>query len=167
MPGRPADLDAPETVREDSETHLHFREGGERLATVTVRHRTASADRVPVGVHLWHRQGTRVESVGLELRSPPGGAGTPAPVYLEVPGGNPFPDLSYRTDRRNGATLVDIDDLGAQGEGTFSLAFLVLPRERDGPVEVRVRTAFTLSAGALSRYRGVGATTVGAGGEQA
>jgi hypothetical protein len=162
--GSPTSLPAPEeTVEDDGETHLRFSESGERIATLSVMPRGARTDGsvVPATTSLAHRDGTKVTSLTLELRSPPSGGGVPADVAVTIPQWKPAPSVELSSAVSDGA-VVDIQDMGGQGEGTVTLDFFVQPTG-ELPVELLVDVTFTLREGKGvlgGRFEGDGRTEV-------
>lgn len=124
-------LDNPTVEREnDGETHLVYKTDQEELATVTIqpgRERyTGSGDgSLPVDVSLWHRDETKIESLRLKLRAPPSGAGVPAQIALTAPAWNPHPSIQFYTDRDDGGMILEIDEMGEQGDGTITFEFIL------------------------------------------
>lgn len=124
-------LDDPEFEREeDGETHLRYSTDGNDLLTVTVQpgrqRQPADGDvTLPVDVSIWHRTETTIASLRLKLRAPPSGADVPAQIALTAPPWNPHPSIELYTDRRDGGTIMEIDDMSAQGDGTATFEFIV------------------------------------------
>lgn len=124
-------LSDPTEEREtDGETHLIYTRDGERLATLTVqpgrqRYAGSAGGQIPVDVSVWHRDRTKIERLTLGLRAPPGGPGVPARVALLTPQWKPHPSVQLYTDRRDGETVLGIDDTGEQGDGTVTFEFLL------------------------------------------
>lgn len=142
---RETTLHSPEERTEDDETHLVYREDGDRVATVSYlgRQRVASPPPYGLWVHLGHEESTTVDALRVELDTAPGRRPKPA-VYLQTPEGHPYPEMHYRTDADTGAAVVDVPDTGSQGAGSMSLEFLVAPLSGE-PVTVAGRTTATLS----------------------
>lgn len=125
---RETTLDEPEERREDDETHLVYTDGDDEVATVSYMRRQRVGNPPPYGlwVHVGHDESTTVDALRVELDAPSSQRPKPR-VYLEAPGGHPYPRMHYHTTAETGAVVVDVPDTGDQGSGSMSLEFLVSP----------------------------------------
>lgn len=141
---RETTLHSPEERHEDDETHLIYRDGGERVAEVSYLRRQRIGSPPPYGlwVHVGHAESTTVDALRVELDAAPGQRPEPE-VYLQTPGGYPYPEMHYHSDVETGAAVVDIQDTAEQGSGSMSLEFLVAPLS-DGAVTVVGETSVRL-----------------------
>ena len=157
-------LGRPEERLDDDgrEKHLVFREGGDRIAVISLDQRThpeSSTDSFGLRLYVAHGYGgdeadgpaTTVDSFRFDLRAPPASVKPPARVFLASPEGGPWPDLTFETVEDNW-TRIALEDVGELGEGTIGLTTIVDPLAVAAE-EVGVRAAVTLSEG------GIGATT--------
>lgn len=124
-------LDDPTVEREnDGETHLIYRTEQAELATVTIqpgkeRYAGSGDGTLPVDVSLWHRDETTIESLRLKLRAPPSGTGVFPQIALTTPAWNPHPSIQFHTDRDDGGMILEIDEMGDQGDGTMTFEFIL------------------------------------------
>lgn len=115
----------------DGETTLQFQtDGGDEVGSLTIRPGTQrysghGGELVPVDVAITHRDGTAIDGLTLGLRAPPGGAGAPAEVALQTPFGTPHPSMDLYAAPDDGGTVLSIDEMGEQGDGTLVLKFLL------------------------------------------
>lgn len=131
------DLGVPEEELNDDgrEKHLVYTRDSERQAVVTIQQRSRQPsldERLPLRLHVWHREGLRTERMAFRLRAPPTVGNVPADVYLRVPHGGPWPEFDLRRDD-DLWTVIAVDDLGDLGSGSLRLDLIVDPTT--GPVE--------------------------------
>lgn len=139
-----------EEVEADGETHLSFETDGDRLATLTVQPPNHGSIPIPVDVSIGHRETTTITDLEHNLRAPPGGSGVPAQIALTAPQWQPHPPVQLYNSQ-DGGTVLDIDDMDEQGEGTVSFEFFVAPVE-DVPSELLVEATIGLTErGVLGR----------------
>lgn len=133
-------LSNPAETREADEVVLHFGGQGDPVARSTIQSwGTPLTGRIlPMRYYMWHRDGTTVESVTLSIRSPPAGHEVPASVFLAVPQNGEIPDITLESDPDTGTPVIDIEDLGIMGGGTFGLEFYIEPTVRTDPLPVRI-----------------------------
>lgn len=145
-----------EEQTDDSDVNLNFRtESGEKVATITVipgrqRYSGHSGTQIPVKIAITHGDATKVESVRLDLRAPPTstGAGSPAEVAFTSPFAKPHPSIELYTDPDDVSTILDIPEMGEQGDGNMVFDFL-LTGVRDATTELSVDAAVELSEGGV------------------
>lgn len=115
----------------NGETSVQFHaDTGDRVTTLTIRpgknrYSGHSGQQIPVDIALTHPETTTVTDVRFSLRAPPSGAGAPAEVAVETPFGTPYPSLDLYASPDDGATVLAIDDMGENGEGTVLFKFLL------------------------------------------
>lgn len=130
--GSPTTISNPTREQDpDGDTSLQFRtEEGDQVATLTVqpgrrRYSGPGGGQVSVDVAITHPDETQITGLQLALQAPPVGAGAPAEVALKTPFGTPHPAIDLYAAPDTGATVLAIDDLGAQGDGTVVFQFLL------------------------------------------
>jgi hypothetical protein len=113
---------------------------------------TVDGDRIDLSTEIWHREGTRVESVTLELSMPPTDATAEVAVVSPVEGdSSPPPELSLYTPEDRQGTAVEITDLDDLADETIStLDLVVRPGPETDPVLFVHATIELASAGVLS-----------------
>lgn len=155
--GSPTTISNPEEQQaDDGETTLVFRtDGGTEVAALTVqpgRRRDGGAGgQAPVDVAITHDDETTITGLELTLRAPPGGADTPAEIALTTPFGTPHPSIELYADPQGAGTVLAIDDMGEQGDGTVVFQFL-LAGLRDTVSELTVDATVELAGrGVLTR----------------
>jgi hypothetical protein len=136
----PTDLDDPRLKRDDGEVRFGFGEPGDEIARSTVMYSDPpnSGLVVPMRYLMWHREGTTVESLDLQIRSPPAGHEPPASVFLAIPQNADIPDVRLYSARDTKTRIVEIPDLGIMGEGTFGLDFYLEPTVETAPLPVHL-----------------------------
>jgi hypothetical protein len=116
----------------DGETSLQFRaDNGHDVATLTIRpgekrYTGHGGQQIPVDIALTHSEQTTVTDLTLSLRAPASGPGAPAEVAVETPFGTPHPTLELYASPDDGATVLAIDDMGENGDGTVLFKFLLM-----------------------------------------
>ncbi|SFC24675.1 hypothetical protein SAMN05444422_10646 [Halobiforma haloterrestris] len=138
-------LSRPETEAEETETHLVYRDDGDRLATVSLLERFRDEPRTPYGIrlHVWHREGTRFEEVRYELR--PIGVGRPPEFSLTRPGGSSWEPIRFSAGEDPETTVLAVSDLGFRSRGSVTFDLLVEPRDED-PFDLRLDVDATLES---------------------
>jgi len=115
----------------DGETTLSFQaDDGNQVASLTARpaeQRFSShgGQQIPVDIAITHPEGTTIRDLTLSLRAPPSGTGV-TEVAIETPFGTPHPSLDLYEAPDDGASVLTIDDLGKNGDGTVLFKFLLL-----------------------------------------
>ncbi|WP_101295434.1 hypothetical protein [Halegenticoccus soli] len=138
-------LSDPDTENDGDETHLTFRRGDELLLVTTIRHDVYEDDRFhPLRVSAWHADGTGLDGFRYRFAVLPDDPEHASEVYLNAPGGPEFPEVHFRNDR-NGRTIVEVDDLGAQGQGTLTTELVLQTVGDRPPRKLAVDVEFELS----------------------
>jgi len=105
-------------------------DGGDEVASLTVqpgqrRYSGAGGGQVPVDVAITHGDETTIIGLELTLRAPPSGADTSAEIALKTPFGTPHPSLELYAHPNGDGTVLAVDEMGEQGDGTVVLQFLL------------------------------------------
>jgi hypothetical protein len=142
------------TVHADSPRRrsLSFTADGEEVGSLGV---SGSLDDgvIDLGTEIWHREGTRIESIALGVWMPPADASSTAEaaevaVVSPVEGdSSPPPDVSLSTPRREPGTLVEVDDLDDLADETISTLDLVVRPGAETEPRVVVDAALELREG--------------------
>lgn len=120
-------LHSPERTDEPDGAYWTFHDGGEQLLNAGLEYGTPFENGfVPLQFHTWHREGTHLESLRIELRFGRPAGGVPPDVYLDTFDSSPDPTINF-SDDDSGATVLDIPDLGPVGRGSITLNFIVRP----------------------------------------
>ena len=133
-----------------AERHATFFHDGAEVLTISVLASPYTAADPGPAMHrllvsVAHPQETHVDAVAVDIRFPGTGTGR---VYLEVPGGNPYPPIDVNRPLNDGGSdrRIAIADMGLQGEGTVAFEFLVRPDgATDQPVQLSVAVETTVS----------------------
>jgi len=75
---------------------------------------------VPVKFSIWHLQGTELDSLSLVFSSI-----DPFSLALETPEGLPWPSMNFHKTSDGRGVVLEVADLGFQGEGTVTLDFIL------------------------------------------
>jgi len=99
---------------------IEFEAGGSEVGHLGVDG-GVDGDTVELGTEIWHREGTRVESITLELWMPPNDATAEVAVVSPVEGdSSPPPALSLYTPEDRQGTAIEITDLDDLADETIS-----------------------------------------------
>lgn len=146
-----------EQQADDGETNLRFQaDDGTEVATLTVqpgrkRYSGVGGGQMSVDVAITHGDETTITGLELTLRAPPSGADSPAEVALRTPFGTPHPSMELYAHPEGEGTVLAIDEMGEQGDGTMVLQFL-LTGLRDAVSELKVDATVELAGrGVLGR----------------
>lgn len=137
----PRAISDPAISHEEGEVVMGFGESGDQIARSTIMY-----DGNPPGsemvaslkFRMWHRGGTTVESLRLGLRGPPSGPKPPASVFVAVPDNARFPEVALYSAPDSSARVIEIEDLGTLGRGTFGLDCFVVPYVDQRPLPLRL-----------------------------
>lgn len=102
-------------------------------------------------VELGDREGIRINSVTVSIRFT---RNDPGEVYLETPGGIPFPPIYFqRLTGGEYGSVLEIPDTGTQGDGSMSLPFLVsLPEDEADLLTVDIDAGLSETGFPWKRY---------------
>ena len=144
------DLEDPTVETDADETHLTYRQGGERLAVTSLDYGTGRpGGLVELRLSIWHRRDTTLTDLAVTIRRREPTATRPE-VYVGGVSGE-FPPIAQRIDPESDGRQLVVEDLSPVGEGTVTLGLFVRHFE-DWPVDLTVDVAYGLSAGVLERY---------------
>lgn len=128
IPGRTRELRSPRRTDESDGAYWTFTTGDERLLIAGIEFGVPPAsDLIPLQFNTWHREGTHLERLRIELRFGRPVSGVPPDVYLDTFDTSPDPRFDFHDDPDSGTTTLDVPDLGPVGVGSLSLNFLVQP----------------------------------------
>lgn len=143
-------LSAPEVSKEESETHLTYREGSERVATTSIQYGPIGAGNpIPVRLSIWHREGTTVTDLTVTVRNRDP-TGIRPDVYVGGFSGS-FPPITHDVDPDTDGRVLEIPDLRPVGEGTVTLDCFVRGFG-EWPLDLAVDVEYGLDAGVAKRY---------------
>lgn len=139
-----------EEVIENGEKHVVFYEDGDRILTFSFMYHDEYIIReegcsgmIPLKLAVWHRGGTHIDSMRIEIQLPKPALEHPGIVYLRTPEGIPSPPIHFQRSVKDHFvdfdSTLDIPDMGVQREGTVTFDFLVKPLW-----EVKNKTNFTV-----------------------
>jgi len=113
---------------------------------------SVESGRIDLSTEIWHRSGTRVESVRLRLWMPGAATESPAEVAVVSPvegDSSPPPSVTLSTPERNLGTVIEVTDLDDLADETIStLALVVIPRS-EAATTLNVHATIDLSGGGL------------------
>lgn len=110
----------PEVSEADTETHLTYRDDGDRVATNTVQYGPVDAgDPVPVRISNWHAGETTLTDLTLTFRSRDLTAVRPS-AYVGGFSGS-VPPITHEVDPDADGRVLEVSDLRPVGEGTVTL----------------------------------------------
>jgi hypothetical protein len=107
-------------------------------------------DAIELGTEIWHRDGTRVQSITLELWMAPAGAAAAVAVVSPVEGdSSPPPALSLYTPEDRRGTAIEITDLDDLADETISTLDLRVEPGPDTGTTLVVDTVIELASAGL------------------
>lgn len=125
-------LNPTEEQASDGETTLSFQaDDGNQVASLTVRPAEQrlsghGGQQIPVDIAITHAEETTVTDLTISLRASSPSGTRSAEVAIETPFGTPHPSLDLYTASDDGASVLAIDDMGENGDGTVLFKFLLL-----------------------------------------
>lgn len=135
--GGDVSLGDPETATEDGGTEkiLTYRHDGDPVATLNLdqrSERTTLSDPFDLRLSVSHPDSIAIESFRFSFLAPPASTEPSAEIYLQPPGGENWPNITFRTTEE-GRTVVAADGIGGNGPGrsTLTLAMRVAPTVAD------------------------------------
>jgi hypothetical protein len=143
-----------EEVIENGEKHVVFYEDGDRILTFSFMYhddyeRKMYGRLIPLELAASHREGTHIDSMRIEIQLPKPALEHPGKVYLKTPEGSPYPHIHLQKED-DFDIILNIPDMGVQGEGTVTFDFLVKPLW-----EVENKPSFTVDVEAKLSENGV------------
>ncbi|GAA0533193.1 hypothetical protein ABNG02_09685 [Halorubrum ejinorense] len=109
---------------------------------------TVDSGRIDLSTEIWHREGTRVSSIRLNVWTPDPATGSPARVAVVSPvegDSSPPPSISLYTPDRRPGTVVEITDLDDLADETISTLGLVVIPAASEDTELRIRATVELT----------------------
>ncbi|MDZ7849448.1 MAG: twin-arginine translocation signal domain-containing protein [Halodesulfurarchaeum sp.] len=144
-------LGNPEVSEEDSETHLTYRDGSDRVATTSLQYGPIGVgDPIPVRLSVWHQRETTLTDLTVTFRNRDPTAVRPS-VYVGGFSGS-FPAISYGIDPDTDGRVLEIPNLSRVGDGTVTLDCYVRGFG-NWPLDLAVDVAYGIDAGLTKRYQ--------------
>lgn len=110
------------------------------------------SDRIDLSTEIWHRKGTRVESIRLRVWMPEIAAESPAEVAVISPvsgDSSPPPSISLYTPDRDLGTVVEITDLDDLADETISTLDLTVIPGSETATDLDIHATIELSGGGI------------------
>ena len=109
---------------------------------------TVDSGRIDLSTEIWHRAGTRVSSIRLNVWTPDPATESPARVAVVSPvegDSSPPPSISLYTPERSPGTVIEITDLDDLADETISTLDLVVVPAASEDTELTVRATVELT----------------------
>lgn len=109
---------------------------------------TIDSGRIDLSTEIWHRAGTRVSSITLNVWTPDPATESPARVAVVAPvegDSSPPPSISLYTPDRQPGTVIEITDLDDLADETISTLDLVVIPAAAADTELRIRATVELT----------------------
>ena len=101
-------------------------------------------------VELGSREGIRINGVRVGIRFSGGNSGD---VYLETPGGIPYPPIHFQRLTGGGyGSILEIPDTGIQGDGDMTIPFLIWLHGEEDLITVEIDAELSETGFPWKRY---------------
>lgn len=131
-----------------------FTAGGREVGHFGVDGRV-DASRIELSTEIWHRDGTRVESITLRLWMPEIATESPAKVAVTAPvegDSSPPPSITLSSPERDVGSVIEITDLDDLADETISTLNLIVIPGANSATDLNIQATIELSSsGLLSR----------------
>lgn len=109
------------------DSSLNFYKDGQKFLSYFVRTGyNNETNQLAMLLSTWHKGGTHLDSLKTILHLPKDPSGNLLGiVYLKRPDGYPFPSIDFHRNEDFDTTVINIPDLGFQGDGTVTLELMI------------------------------------------
>lgn len=130
---------------------LEFTADGEEVGSIGADG-DVSDGRIELSTEIWHREGTTVESIELNVWMPPAAERSPAEVSVVSPvqgDSSPPPSITLSSPRDEPGTVIEIDDLDDLADETISTLDLVVEPGYDRATTLVIDSTIELDSSSL------------------